>query len=234
MLAPQIASRAIALVDTYDIQDADDAEMGSQELFNLSRQLKEMDEKRVFLKAPSLEAGRRIDDFFREPIATISAQIVRLRSKLGVYVQRVEDQRLREEDEERQRQRDEREKSERIAREKEIEAGAAELEGRDADAERLAAEAEKHRDVAEAPVVRTVATTPVRVAGLSSSKPWKGEVTDVDALFMAAAEHPHLRSLFKVDASAVNALAKATKSAKAFPGLRFFQETKVATFGGRR
>lgn len=69
-----------------------------------------------------------------------------------------------------------------------------------------------------------------RPAGSQIRKTWKAEVTDFDALVKAVAENAMLPSnLLQVNQSALNALARAVDGKVSVPGVRFYQDTTVAT-----
>lgn len=66
------------------------------------------------------------------------------------------------------------------------------------------------------------------VKGLSPTRSWKAEVTDLHKLICAIAEDKSFVNLVGPMMVELNALARATKGAIALPGVRFFQEVSVS------
>jgi hypothetical protein len=229
MQSMTIATNAVNVVASYDIQDADDANMASQELAHMVARRRAMDEKRVFLKAPSLETGRRLDEFFREPLAILDGQIRALKGKIGTYMDAVDRQQRIAREAQRKLEEDARQESQRLARLADQAAIDAEMDGRDKEAEKHVTHAEEHRQQAAQPVNVSPPAERTVIAGASASRPWKGELMDIDALIVAAASNAYLRGLLKADESAINAFAKSTKGSKDVPGVRFYQQTTVTS-----
>lgn len=65
------ASRALEFARTIAVNSQTSYELASVELRALKARRDALEAKRVEMKAPVLEAGRKIDDLFREPIAQI-------------------------------------------------------------------------------------------------------------------------------------------------------------------
>lgn len=92
---------------------------------------------------------------------------------------------------------------------------------------------EEYRQAAEevqAPVVAVQSEAP-KVAGISTRKTWKAEVTDKKAFVEAALKDDNLLAFLEIDMSKMNKLAAATKGQISYPGIKFFEETSMASRG---
>lgn len=131
-------------------------EAAASELVDLRERWKAVEKQRVFLKEPFLEGGRRIDEFFRTPLARLEEAATLVKSRMLVFKEaedrRAEEARLAQEAQERaereELQRQQREAAERarLAQEREeLERAEAEAHAEDArrtaDAEAAAARA---------------------------------------------------------------------------------------------
>jgi colicin import membrane protein len=95
----------------------------------------------------------------------------------------------------------------------------AESAGDEEEADRILSEA---IDAPPAPV--HVETQTAKVAGVSSRKTWKAEVTDPVAFVKYVAEHPEHVNLLQVNMTQLNALARAMQENLKIPGVRVFQD----------
>lgn len=165
-------------------------------------------------KQPHLEAGRAVDDKWRELKEEPDALSKRLKRHVDEYLR--EQQRAEEE-----RQRKAREEAERIRREAEEAAKAAtssENEYEKAKAERLAreaAQAEKEAEARNASAGRTGAKIALRTFVFA-------KITDFDALLIALKDRPEIREV-------VESLAnRAAKSNVQLPGMEITSEQRAA------
>ena len=79
----------------------------------------------------------------------------------------------------------------------------------------------------DAPVVSVHIETP-KVAGISTRKVWKAEVTDKLAFIEAAIKDSNLLGFITIDESALNRVAQATKGALEYPGVKFYENEIMA------
>lgn len=81
----------------------------------------------------------------------------------------------------------------------------------------------------------TVAAAPVaavtKVAGVSSSKPWKARLTDKAAFLRYVADHPDLLYMVEVKMASLTTMAKEQKSALAIPGVEAYQDIVITARG---
>lgn len=82
----------------------------------------------------------------------------------------------------------------------------------------------------EAPVV-TVQTEVPKVQGQSFRKTWKAEIVDKKAFVEAALKDDNLLAFLEIDMSKMNKLAAATKGQINYPGIKFFEDTSMASRG---
>lgn len=173
--------------------------------------------------------------------------------------ERAEAERLRREAEEQERQARERAEAERRAAEQAAQearaAGDAAAEAkaqaeaeaavqRDLEAAQAAEDAKAHADAMDATADMIQATpaqalveAPPTVDGVQKRSNWKAEVTDVQALILAAADglragNPMIAGLLEPNTKAIGALAKGLKSSASVPGIRFYDEPIIATSRG--
>lgn len=111
-----------------------------------------LEEKRVFLKEPHLEAGRRLDQFFNGQIETLTTAAKNIKLKIAAYIEGEEKKRREEEAQRRKVAEEEAAKLRRDAQAREEAAAKerAKAEQEAANARKLAEEAEKRRVEAEA------------------------------------------------------------------------------------
>ena len=98
--------------------------------------------------------------------------------------------------------------------------------------ERKAAEARAKAEAEAAALV--VAAVPEKAAkpkGVSTSKKWRGKVTDLAAFLHYAADHPEVQACVEVKAGALDRIIAATGGAVEIPGVEAYQETIIASRG---
>jgi hypothetical protein len=138
--------------------------------------------------------------------------------KRGISAYQAEQERIRREEQRRL------EEESRRKAEEERESLLLQIEDAGATAEEVAAVA--NMPLAVAPVM--VAAPVAKPAGLSVRETWKAAVIDKAALVRYVAANPNMLHLLAVDQPALNALAKAMKSAGSIPGVKFYAETTAA------
>jgi colicin import membrane protein len=134
------AEAALERVKSLVIRTHDDYAAAAADLAEVKGQFRAVDKQREELKAPSLEACRRVDSFFKPPLQFLGQAETILKGKLSAYD--AEQERLRREE---QARLDEIARQERLR--KEAEAREVERKAREkADAERRAAETQRQAE----------------------------------------------------------------------------------------
>lgn len=168
------------------------------------------------LKDAAHKAHRALTAREGELLKPLSEAEAHLKAEVAKY--HAEQQRIT-----REAQRRAEEEARRIA-EEEREALLEQLEAERASAAEVAAVAAAPLAVAPVPIV----TAPPKVEGMSMRETWKGEVVDKLRLVQYVAGNPSMLHLLEPNQSAIDALAKAMKSAGSIPGVRFYAETRAA------
>jgi hypothetical protein len=229
-------SKVITILTDNQYRDA------AETLKRIKSKAKAIDERRVYLKAPVLEQGRRIDEFFREPLTFLSDAEREVKRAMLDYTRQLE------------KKRDEAEK----AAADEVAAKRAAL-AREADALRARAsmqissileqadEADKRGDQARASmlmakadhvaesldvqvamtvdraadVVKPAVTVSIpRVVGQSTSKIWKFRIINEDDV-------PDEYKL--INEKLLAQVARTTKGSKRIPGVEFYAEDTLSS-----
>lgn len=200
------ADHAFQVAQAYVIDGPEMHEMGLKESQHINARIKQIEEHRVFLKAPVLEQGRRIDAFFKVPIDRLTEARKIILCATGTW-RRLQDERAAEE--RRKAEAAARVERERLQKEAEDKAAALIAEGKTEEAEAIQAVVPI--------VVPTMPTVPAvqKVAGISYRTDWKFRVVD-------AALVPEEFKI--VNEKALTALAKSTKGTKKVPGVEFYSE----------
>lgn len=134
------ANAYLVMVGEYVIDSPDTLQNAANDRNEINAKAKELDKVREDLKAPILEAGRRIDGFFKPVIETLTQARKVMDGKIAGYTE--EQERIR-----REAERKAREAQERAAAEQRAAAAKAEAEARaKADALRREEEAAKERE----------------------------------------------------------------------------------------
>jgi len=216
-------------VDMLIVETPAQAQAVAELLRGLKSRATALEDKRKSITQPLDEAKRKIMDEFRPALDALETAEKRVKAKLLTY----------------QREAEERQRAQ--AREAEAEAEAARKRAREADeeAERLAAEgapveqvidaldraqaATSEASVAEVSSV-VAATEPAapKITGTSSRGTWKVKTIDVSALIAAAATNLHLHAYLLPNEQALNAFARAAKSAATVPGVVFEEVRTIA------
>lgn len=229
----------------------------AKEDFTIIRgRIRDLEDRRTSIVAPINAAVKAINDLFRIPADKLAKAKLATEQKVVAYERQKEEERLAEErrlreeaEREERKRREEKERQEREWREKEAKAKAeAEEKARKAqeatnakEKARLEAEAEKARQIAdkakekadsraiEASEVfvapKTVEKVAVKVAGTRQVERWFAQVIDESKIPDTFAG----RSLWKIDESALNELAKSLKTRDCpIPGVRFYSESKLS------
>jgi len=149
------AKSQLAIVDratSITVSTKEQADAANDVLLLMRGAAKALEEKRAYLKAPHLEAGRRLDSFFNSQIDTLTEATKSIKLKIAAYIEGEEAKRREEEALRRKAADEEAAKLQREARAREEEAAKirAKAEQEAANARKLAEEAAKRRVEAEA------------------------------------------------------------------------------------
>lgn len=213
-------------VTSFDI--VDDASFGhaGEALKALKGVQKRLETVRTAMKAPVLDAGRRIDAFFKAPTATLEQAERTIKGRVAAY--QAEETRKRREAEEaarRERERLERERAEAARRDAEEKAGLS-AEEREAAAARDVLAPPAH--VLPLPTPAPLAPAP-RVAGVSTRTVVKARVVDVRKVAHAAAHgDTDALALLAVDTAALNRLVRELGTELSIPGIEVYEEQVVS------
>ena len=80
----------------------------------------------------------------------------------------------------------------------------------------------------EAPIINIQPAAP-KIAGISTRKTWKAELTSKGEFIKAATTNPMLMAFIEVDMAKMNRIASATKGEVVYPGIRFYEESNMAS-----
>lgn len=213
------ADRWSQLVEGYAVDSPELYEAAADDLRQVRSIRKRIDDERTRLKAPILEAGRSIENFFRRPLAMLDeAAGVINKAMVGWKQQQdriaLETQRKAEAAAEQARQ-------------------AARAEAESLAAQGLDAEAEQMSAVADLMVAPKVTQAAPKVAGVHTRTTYSAEVTDLGALieFVAAnyKTNPAVLEYVMANLPVLNKLASALKTGYSVPGTRAAaRETAIA------
>jgi hypothetical protein len=182
------------------------------ELQSIKKKSKEIEAKRQELKAPILEAGRKVDDLFKPALAVLAAAEEAIKKQMIAYQR--EQERIRKEAEDKARI--ELERAER-ARMKAIEKG---------DVTKVAKLEERVASIAA-----TVADSPplTKVRGFSITEIWNAQVVDFMALVKAVAAGKQPIELLLPNEKALDDLAKAHTTNLSIPGVLAVKRDSAAS-----
>lgn len=199
---------------TYSqIQTSQQCEQAAEQLKAIKARAKDLEDARLAIIRPLLDAQRAINELFRGPEATLAAAEAMLKRSILAF-QDIEEGRRRA-----------------------AQVIAAEALRREREKlEEKAAKAEASGGLEKAQALRTSAATlplalpqPVtKLAGLATKSAWRAEVTDKAALVRYLAEHPEWLHLVEVNITALNGLARSQKAALSIPGVRTVEEKQIA------
>ena len=180
-------------------------------LKEIKTKIKDLDEERKAATRPLDDTKKKIMDWFKRPLGWLQEAESAIKRSMLSFQQ--EQKRLRDEQ---QRKIDEEAKRKEDAEKKKLESRAQNWEekGNTAKAEALREQAEEVQHVA--PVL---APRVEKVAGISTKKIWKFEITD-------ASQIP--REWLIPDEKAIGAFVRATKGAKPIAGINIYEEETIA------
>lgn len=211
------AERFLAVAQSYLITSPELYEAAAADLQEIKGKLKALEEKRTAITRPLNQALKAVNDLFRKPKELLEQAEGLIKRAMSAY------------DHERERKR--REEQARLEEEARKERERLEAKAREAEEKGQIEKAEALRESANAVVAPIVspATEAPKVTGIATRGLWKARVTDKAALVRhIVAERPDLLSLIEIDASALNAMARAQKSALSLPGVEVYEHKIIA------
>ncbi|MDD5220749.1 MAG: hypothetical protein PHV11_09300 [Candidatus Bipolaricaulis sp.] len=211
-------SPVIQTANSLIVTNADEYSYGTDFLKKIKEAQKKVTDYFSPMKSKAHEAWKQICNNEGELLTPLKSAEDTTKRKLLNW--KMEDDRKREE--ERRRLQAEADEKARIERER-LEKQAEKLKTPELKEQRL----EQAQNII-APVIEVQTAVP-KVEGISVRKIWKAELTDKAAFIKATANDPNLMALITVDMSALNRIASATKGGVTYPGVRFFEETTMAS-----
>ena len=212
----QSAERVLAVAKSISVDSNEMAEIAAAELITIKGRVKELDEERKRITKPMDDAKKAVMDIYKPAIEKLGQAETVLKAAITSFQN--EQRRLADlaAAEEARKAREEAEKMQ--AKAEKLEA-----KGKTEDAEAL-------RNVAAMTVAapRTVAA-PAKLAGVSTRKVWKANITDRSAAIKALADNPAYQHLLTIDESALNKLAAAMKNPNSpIPGVVFYEDSVMS------
>ena len=208
----QSAERVLAVAKSISVDSNEMAEIAAAELTTIKGRVKELDEERKRITKPMDDAKKAVMDIYKPAIEKLGQAETVLKAAITSFQN--EQRRLAD-----------------LAAAEEARKAREEAEKMQAKAEKLEAkgkteEADALRNVAAMTVAapRTVAA-PTKLAGVSTRKVWKANVTDRAAAIKALADNPAYQHLLTIDEAALNKLAAAMKNPNSpIPGVVFYED----------
>ncbi len=231
-LATQVIRKTPHFVESagaLEVKDADDFALAADISRDIATMRSRLEDERKGIKAPILEAGRKVDAFFKALDEGLQKAVTVIDGKLTKYRN---DERARIQADERraaEEARKEREAAEAEAKRLRDAAQAAQEAGDSTKASELAEAAEATEVAAE---TASFAPTAIqadmpKAKGVAFVATHAFEVTDFAALVLAAGSNETLRSLLEFNESAGRNLAKMTKGAVTYPGLKYVTNESI-------
>jgi hypothetical protein len=211
----ETVNEAMTNAQSYTIDSTDVLAVANDDLRDIARAVKEMDELRTSYVKPLNDEVKFINDAFRPHIEGMKQARGILEPKIIAF-QRAEATRVAEE----QRKANEAAAAER--RRLEEQARDAQAKGDEETASALVVAAE----VMVAPVVTKTYTT--KGTGTSSRSTWSAEVTNLLELVQYVAANPQFIGLLQANQVALNGQAKSLKAAMQIPGVKPVETTGLA------
>lgn len=209
------ADSALAMVESFEVNDATTYELAADELTSIKRKAAQLDDQRKAITKPIDEAKKAVMDLFRGPLELLTKAEGILKGKMLTFQQ--EEQRKATEA--------------RLAAER---AAQAERDRLAAEAAKLVAEGRQgeavvKQAVAEMIVAAPVAVAePVKVAGVSTRTTVDFEVVDLLQLVQHVAQHPELIGLIVTDSVKLRAYVRGLGTACQLPGVRVFEKASLS------
>lgn len=197
-------AREVVISDLYSY------ELAANMVGDITSRITEREDMRKKVKAPILEAGRKVDAMFKVPIKQGEKVKAIIKDKMIVYQRKVASERREAE-----------EKANKTAQEVKCKTEAQALDLMTNGEEDAAQELLDNMDMAPNP---TSVIPSLKVKGVSSRANWKAEVTDLLKLVKAVSKGQAPINLLTVDISAANRYAKVIRDTLEVQGLRFYND----------
>jgi hypothetical protein len=209
------ADSALAMVESFEVNDATTYELAADELTTIKRKASQLDDQRKAITKPLDDAKKAVMDLFRGPLDLLTRAEGILKGKMLTYQQ-----------EEQRKATEARLSAERAAQEerKRLEAEAAQLVAAGRHGEAVVKQAVAEMIVA-APVA--VAEAP-KVSGVAVRTSVDFEVVDLVQLVQHVAQHPELVGLLTVDSVKLRGYVRGLGTACNLPGVRVFEKASLA------
>lgn len=234
-------SRALAFVESYEIDDHTSYELAGDELKRIKRQIAALEEHRKSISVPLNNAVKALNDLFRVPHSMLEQAEAALKCKMVAYLQ--EQQRIE------QAERAEQERLAQEQREKLIaEARAAEgeaklstissmvaqehgLAGEAEEQNRKACEAEEHaaalREEASATSAVVVLPDRPKVDGIGTTTRITFDITNFGELVKHVAQNPDYLNFLKPNESAIRRFCNGLGEHAKLPGVAIYKATSM-------
>jgi hypothetical protein len=196
------------------ITDQSTYEKAADMIANVSNRLKNLEAMRKKMKAPTLEAGRLVDELFKIPLKTGKDAKTLIQTKMLDYVNKVEREKKIIE---------QATQNEAIKQQEQVENEALELldQGNDEAAQKLL----DNLDVMPKPM--TIVES-AYAAGISTRANWKCRIVDLNKLVSAIASGKAPLDLVTLDQSVANKYAKAVRNTLKIDGLEFYNDVGLS------
>jgi len=202
------------------ITDQESLELAALYIKELKAVVREIEAKRTDMKAPVLEAGRRIDANASEAKAPLLRALAILEPRYTGYVE--------------EQRRIEREEQRRLEAEARKAAEEEQLAAAEAAQKAGASEVEVDAILTEEPVQAPMPLAPPRVqrvAGVSTTTTYSAACIDKTAFIQWAIRTPYQEDLLDVNGPALNRLATRMRDKFSIPGCKLVKKTGVRTRG---
>jgi hypothetical protein len=181
-------------------------------LQKIKTEKKKLDDMRKSIKQPILEAGRKLEDLFRQPINNLTEAEQAYKKSMINYYNVLEEKNKKME----------------LVNQERIRTLEVEL--------KLAEEMDDIRGYElinqELQKVKNLKNIIPITEGISFRENWKGEGFDLEKAVKAISEGKAPLSIIKFDDMAINQLAKSTKGTVDYPGIKIYKESVVAAKRG--
>lgn len=192
------------------ISDLMSYEFAANMVGDITSRISEREEARKKVKAPILEAGRKIDAMFKVPIKQGEAVKAIIIAKMKSYQQQVRMDRIKAEE-------DANKEAQKIKQSTEDKALSLMSEGKEDEAQEIL------DDMDMAPTPAPVVADP-KVKGVSSRTNWKADLTDMRKLIAVVAKGKAPINLLMLDSASANRFAKVIRDTLTVPGLQIYND----------
>lgn len=244
------ATAALKMAQTFAITDDDDYAMAGDELKAIKSKQKALEDRRTSITGPLNKAVKAVNDLFRGPMEALGQAEAMFKRSMIAYsdakqrkadeerriaeaAMRAEQERLAKEAAEKERAA--REEAEALARQAEQARAAGDEQAAEAAAaqaaqlqQQAAAEAQSLQMAAKVMMIPAATAAP-KAAGVSKvSVTYMAEVTDKLAFLKFCAERPDMLAMIDINATKLNALARAQGTLMNYPGVRVVERKSIS------